>query len=119
MKPFTWFLVAKSNYLSVCTEYEFAALCLRCSVMPSMTHWLSNVTEAAKNPQTHCVATFKQVCGLLSEITTRMLSAVQDPREKLDPSELLEIFREVTLFYVQCAVQEDEALVRIGNSCFR
>lgn len=83
-----------------------------------MTHWLTNVQEAANNSQTNCVGTFKQVCGLLSEITTKILT-MDRLDEQLDASEALAVFREATLLYVQCAVQDDEAVVRIGNSCFR
>lgn len=81
-----------------------------------MTHWLASVKEASQNPHANCVGTFKQVCGLLSEITTSVLTV---EHHQLEADEVLTVFREVVLFYVQCAVQEDEALVRIGNSCFR
>jgi hypothetical protein len=102
-------------------EYEFAVLCLRCSILPGMTHWLTgllSINRAAQTGGGASLGTFKQVCGLLCEVMTRLLSAEETSR-LVDTNDVSALFREVTLFYVECAVQDDESLVRIGNSCMR
>lgn len=67
---------------------------------------------------TASLGTFKQVCGLLCEVVTRLLAA-KETVHQLDADDISSLFREVTLLYVTCAVQDDESLVRIGNSCLR
>jgi hypothetical protein len=85
-----------------------------------MSHWLTGLLSISRTTQTGgaSLGTFKQVCGLLCEVMTRLLSAEETSR-LVDTKDLSALFREVTLFYVECAVQDDESLVRIGNSCLR
>lgn len=93
-------------------EFEFVVLCLRCSVLPGMSHWL-NFLE--KNSSSCELSNFKQECGLLCEIVAQLLT----PAASIDAKECTALFRQTTLLYLQCAIESDESLVRIGNSCFR
>ena len=49
---------------------------------------------------------------------TRLLVA-EETSHQVNIVDVAALFREVTLLYMQCAVQDDESLVRIGNSCLR
>lgn len=107
-------------------EYEFALLCLRCSVLPGMSHWLNRLSSTCarhrgdQDAQAQVAAlaglgSFKQMCGLLCDIVTALFSADGPSNDQMTA-----LFRQVTLLYVQCAVEPgSEPLVRIGNSCFR
>ena len=82
-----------------------------------MSHWLASLlTTTCHGLPTTSLVTFKQVCGLLCEVTTRLLSG--EP-QNIDTVDVADLYREVTLLYLQCTVQDDESLVRIGNSCLR
>lgn len=110
------FLISVINFSScICEEYEFCALCLRCSCLPVMVHWLNQVKASPASAPSSVLGNFKQACGLLCEVITLFMTNAA----KLDSGELITIFRRVTLLYVQCAIENNESLVRIGNSCFR
>lgn len=83
-----------------------------------MSHWLATLLTFSNGSQSGSLGTFKQVCGLLCEVMTRLLAA-EETAQQVDKNDVSALFREVTLLYVQCAVQDDESLVRIGNSCLR
>lgn len=83
-----------------------------------MSHWLASLLMSSNGAQSASFGTFKQVCGLLCEVTTRLLEA-EEIAQLVDMIDLSALFREVTLLYVYCTVQDDESLVRIGNSCLR
>lgn len=82
-----------------------------------MSHWLASLLASSNGPKTS-LGTFKQVCGLLCEVMTRLLVA-EETSHQVNIVDVAALFREVTLLYMQCAVQDDESLVRIGNSCLR
>ncbi len=103
-------------------------MCLRCSIIPGMSHWLNRLSQDDRKDhltqQAAGLSSFKQMCGLLCDIVTALFS-VGNPEESgsaKGPSDdqLRALFRQTVLLYVHCAVQEgSESLVRIGNSCFR
>lgn len=87
--------------------------------MPGISHWLASLLSSSNgSPQTASLGTFKQVCGLLCEVMTRLLAA-EETAKQVNAVDVAALYREVTLIYMHCAVQDDEALVRIGNSCLR
>jgi len=93
-------------------EYEFAAVCLRCCILPALSNWLSLLRTSAVVDAAGLV-NFKQGCGLLCEIVTQLMS----PSAALDHSSKLTVLRHSAL---QCSIECGvESLVRIGNSCFR
>ena len=97
------------------SEFEFVVLCLRCSVLPGMGHWLNLLEKNSDNSISCELSNFKQACGLLCEIITQLLTVGTN----VDAQECTALFRQTTLLYFQCVIESDESLVRIGNSCFR
>jgi len=81
-----------------------------------MSHWLNLLEKDAANASGSCeLSNFKQACGLLCEIVAQLLT----PAANVDVEECTALFRQTTLLYLQCTIESDESLVRIGNSCFR
>ena len=78
---------------SIFAEYEFTLLCLRCSILPGVSHWL-NLMKSPMDGQ----GNFKQFCGMLAEVVTRLMLV---SNEFDFGGELTFLFRQVILIYAQ------------------